>query len=80
MTFIVREMSAADRMAWIGMRGALWPDDTQETHAEAVDALLKDGEAWAFLAEAGNGEMVGFAEVAVRKYANGCDTRPVAVP
>jgi aminoglycoside 6'-N-acetyltransferase I len=25
-----------------------------------------------------DGEIAGFAEVAIRKYANGCDTRPVA--
>jgi aminoglycoside 6'-N-acetyltransferase I len=71
-------MRASDRTVWTEMRASLWPDDTQQTHAEAVHQLLQSGENWAFIAEAPDGESAGFAEVAVRKYANGCDTRPVA--
>jgi aminoglycoside 6'-N-acetyltransferase I len=78
MRFAVREMGAADREAWAEMRAALWPDDTRQTHAEAVNELLKSGENWGLIAETLDGEIAGFAEVATRKYANGCDTRPVA--
>src|SRR5262245_8619380 len=45
------------------MRTALWPDETPLTHAKMIHELLGDGD---------------FAEIAVRKYANGCNTRPVA--
>jgi aminoglycoside 6'-N-acetyltransferase I len=43
-----------------------------------VDDLLVDGDSLSLIAEATDGIAVGFAEIAVRKYANGCDTRPVA--
>ena len=78
MEIVVREMGAADRTVWAEMRAALWPDETLLSHAKAVDDLLTDGEVWGFIAEAAGGTATGFAEVAVRKYANGCDTRPVA--
>jgi aminoglycoside 6'-N-acetyltransferase I len=78
MKLTVREMGVADRRIWAEMRAALWPDDTLEAHAKAVDELLDSRGSWALIAETPDGESVGFAEVAVRKYANGCDTRPVA--
>jgi aminoglycoside 6'-N-acetyltransferase I len=42
-----------------------------------IDELLGDQETWGFIAETADGTAVGFAEIAVRKYANGCDARPV---
>jgi aminoglycoside 6'-N-acetyltransferase I len=78
MKLTVREMGVADRQSWAEMRAALWPDDTLEAHAKAVDELLGSRENWCLIAETPDGESVGFAEVAVRKYANGCDTQPVA--
>src|SRR5215467_12989384 len=62
MEFIVRQMGASDRAIWAEMRTALWPDETPPTHAKMVDELLADGD---------SGIAVGFAEIAVRKYANG---------
>ena len=70
-------MGPADRAVWTAMRCALWPDDTQEAHAEGIDELLGTGGNWGLAAEAPDGEVVGFAEIAIRAYANGCDTRPV---
>ena len=78
MEFIVRQMGAGDRAIWAEMRTALWPDETSLTHAKMVDELLGDGDCLSLIAEATEGVAVGFAEIAVRKYANGCDTRPVA--
>ncbi len=78
MNFTVREMGAADRAAWAEMRAALWPDDSPQTHAKRVDELLKNGENWGLIAETLDGEIAGFTEIAVRQYANGCDTQPVA--
>jgi len=74
----VRQMGAGDRAAWAAMRAALWPDETRESHAEAIDALLGSDGGLALIAEAPGGEPAGFAEIAVRPYANGCDSRPVA--
>ena len=70
-------MGPSDRSAWAEMRAALWPEDSLQTHAEEVDGLLGSEDFWAFIAETSDGAPVGFAEVAIRKYANGCITRPV---
>ena len=43
-----------------------------------IDEMRSGGDAWGLVAEAADGAAIGFAEIAVRKYANGCDTRPVA--
>ena len=70
-------MELADRAAWITLRGSLWPDEANQTHEYAIDRLLRSGDAWGFIAEAEDGTPVGFAEVAIRKYANGCESQPV---
>ena len=77
MSLIVREMEAADRAAWVEMRGTVWPSETPQAHASAIDLLFGRGDAWGFIAEMLRGTPVGFAEVAIRKYANGCDSQPV---
>jgi len=74
---VVREARAADRAAWAAMRAALWPEEDAAAHSRGIDALLARGDAWAFIAEIG-GAAVGFAELAIRPYANGCDSQPVA--
>jgi aminoglycoside 6'-N-acetyltransferase I len=78
MDVLIRQMGAADRTVWAGMRAALWPDETPQQQAEGIDQLIKDGEAWGFIAETLASAAAGFAEIAIRKYANGCDSRPVA--
>jgi aminoglycoside 6'-N-acetyltransferase I len=78
MEFAVRQMGVNDRAIWAEMRIALWPDDTLPVHTATIDELLGDNDVWGFIAEATDGGAIGFAEIAVRKYANGCDTRPVA--
>jgi aminoglycoside 6'-N-acetyltransferase I len=77
MKITVREMGVADRAAWAEMRGALWPEDGAQTHASDIDEILRDNGAWGFAAETVDGAPVGFAELAIRKYANGCSARPV---
>jgi aminoglycoside 6'-N-acetyltransferase I len=47
------------------------------THAEEIDGLLGSDDCWGFIAETGDGAPAGFAEIAIRQYANGCTTRPV---
>jgi aminoglycoside 6'-N-acetyltransferase I len=74
---IIREARASDRAAWTAMRAALWPEEDAEALARGIDAILARGDAWGFIAEA-DGAAVGFAEVAIRPYANGCDSQPVA--
>ncbi len=78
MTFVVREMGIADRSAWAEMRSALWPEESASAHAQEIDEFLRSGEAWGFVVETPHAHAVGFAEIAIRAYANGCDSRPVA--
>jgi aminoglycoside 6'-N-acetyltransferase I len=77
MKFNIREMDASDDAAWIEMRDMLWPDESRSAHARGVEAVLADDDAWGFVAEAIDGTPAAFAEVAIRKYANGCDSQPV---
>jgi aminoglycoside 6'-N-acetyltransferase I len=72
----VRVMEAGDRSAWAEMRAALWPEESAEEHAHGIDGVLGSARAWGFIAEV-DGTPAGFAELAIRDYANGCVSRPV---
>jgi aminoglycoside 6'-N-acetyltransferase I len=72
----IRVMEARDRLAWAEMRAALWPEESAAEHAHGIDDVLRSDRAWGFIAEA-DGTPAGFAELAIRDYANGCTSRPV---
>jgi aminoglycoside 6'-N-acetyltransferase I len=72
----VRVLEASDGPAWAEMRAALWPEASGEEHARDIDDVLRSDRAWAFIAEV-HGMPAGFAELAIRDYANGCASRPV---
>jgi aminoglycoside 6'-N-acetyltransferase I len=76
MDICIRVMRAADRPVWANVRAALWPEESAEGHAREVDELLRSDRAWGFIAEI-DGVAAGFAELAIRDYANGCVSRPV---
>lgn len=74
----VRPVTSADRDTWLRMRLALWPEDPGDhpkevdqyfagTLAEPLEVLIAED-------EDGNGVPLGFAEVNIRNYAEGCDT------
>jgi aminoglycoside 6'-N-acetyltransferase I len=73
----IRELTSADRAAWCGMRRLLWPDETARGHDAAIDEILNAKDAWGFIAEAADIEPLGFAEISIRKAANGCESQPV---
>lgn len=61
------------------MRCALWPDETdQDSRAEVERWFAGDRRHIhvAFMAHVGDA-IVGFAEISLRAYAEGCDTSPV---
>lgn len=78
----VREAVPGDAAAWERMRTALWPDADAGEHAEEIARYFAGdfprGPWLALVAEAEDGAVVGFAEVATRPYAEGCTTSPVA--
>jgi aminoglycoside 6'-N-acetyltransferase I len=69
-----------DREAWIDMRGQLWPGP-HDTHSGEVDRFFaghaRDPVA-AFIARDDTGRALGFAELSLRSYAEGCETDNVA--
>ena len=73
----VRIMGHDDRAEWLALRVLLWPEERAQNHADWIAGMLDDHDAWGFVAEATNGSVAGFAEVTVRKFANGCETQPV---
>lgn len=76
----IRPVTPADRDEWLRMRLALYPDSAPEevdewlqaeggTHQVGVAVLVADR---------GDGRLAGFAEIGLRRYAEGCVTTPVA--
>lgn len=78
----VRPASPGDTNAWLQQRHALWPEDSKAEHREEIDRFFA-GEfprgPWAvLLAEDDDGQIVGFAELSIRPYAEGCRSPRVA--
>ncbi len=69
-------MRGADTDMWLGMYRKLWADHTDEALLAEIHRIGKSSKRSAFVAEAG-GYALGFAEYALRDYANGCDSQPV---
>jgi len=78
---MIRPLEARDVEAWAAMRGRLWP------HADAGD-LLREAETFAarpqeaiiaaaFVAAEGANEPLGFIELSIRNFADGCDSSPI---
>jgi aminoglycoside 6'-N-acetyltransferase I len=78
---MVRAVTAADARAWLLLRRALWPDDAEAGHTAEITAFLEGRarEPLAVLVAAdGADRLLGFAELSIRDYAEGCDTDRVA--
>ena len=69
----VRGATAADRAAWIRFRETLY-DDPAADHE--IDGVLADPAQHAFLIEE-EGRVLGFVEVRLRPFAEGCESSPV---
>jgi aminoglycoside 6'-N-acetyltransferase I len=78
---LIRRAEARDTDAWAAMRVRLWPDE---------DALEMLGEARAYatgskvatldavlVAEGDDASLIGFIELSVRAFSDGCDSMPV---
>ena len=76
---VVRPMEEPDLASWAKMRTALWPSDGPDAHLSEITDLLRSGTGWCFAVEAFDRTLLGFAEVSLRPFANGCTSRPVPV-
>lgn len=77
----IRPATPGDAAAWLRMRVDLWPDGSEDEHRNEVERYFA-GHApeplEVLLAENGPSRIVGFAELSMRPYAEGCRTSPVA--
>jgi aminoglycoside 6'-N-acetyltransferase I len=74
----IRAAAPPDASAWIALRDALWPG-SRDDHVREIAAYFSDPpprEA-CFVADAGDGVLVGFAEMRLREYAEDCTSSPV---
>lgn len=78
----VRPATAEDAASWLAMRLGLWPEGSAEEHAGEINHYFagKTGgrPAEVLLAVDQDGKAVGFAELAIRPYVEGCVTERVA--
>ena len=73
---VIRRMTQADKPVWTQMYARLFQSNTLIPLEKEIDRILRDAGSGAFIAEVGNAA-AGFAEFAIRPYANGCHSKPV---
>ena len=76
----IAPVTPADRHVWLQMRGQLWPG-SRDTHANEIERFFagQSREPLAvILAKDDCGRPLGFAELSIRPYAEGCTTDHVA--
>jgi aminoglycoside 6'-N-acetyltransferase I len=76
----VRPVDRADVEAWLRLRIQLWPEGTELEHREEIARYLagQASEPMAVFVAESHGLLVGFAELAIRPFAEGCYTDRVA--
>jgi len=78
---IVRDVTPKDAPAWLRLRRGLWPAQAESEHAADIAEFLEGRarEPLAVLVAADKAEqLVGFAELSIRAYAEGCHTDRIA--
>ncbi|MCC6931622.1 MAG: GNAT family N-acetyltransferase [Gemmatimonadaceae bacterium] len=72
---MIRPVIRADATTWCALRTALWPEGPAEEHAMEIERFFWSAEAPAacLVAEL-EGDVVGFVELSIRSYAEGCET------
>lgn len=80
----IRHVDENDSTAWYEMRCILWPEQVKGEHREEISRFLTHGylrhpsEPWGVLvADIGGRNLLGFAELSIRSYAEGCATHRV---
>jgi len=77
MSYSIRRATHEDKPEWLRMRHGLWPEAPMDYLALDLDDLLADEDTAVFVASNADGQRVAFIEVALRDYAEGCETSPV---
>jgi aminoglycoside 6'-N-acetyltransferase I len=78
---VIRPLETRDVEVWAAMRARLWPHADAEDLLREAYAFIEDEAASfldaAFIAEDDTARPVGFLELSVRDFADGCDSAPV---
>ncbi len=72
----VREMQPNDLNVWVSMYAELFDMASESACVAEVERILNAPSAYGFVAEA-SGVALGFAELSIRPFANGCVSKPV---
>lgn len=74
----IRKLTPNDQEQWLHLRRLLWTDLTdEENQREQAEILGEPANNAVFVAALQGGELTGFVEVSLRKWAEGCSTSPV---
>ncbi|HEU4888168.1 MAG TPA: GNAT family N-acetyltransferase [Thermoanaerobaculia bacterium] len=71
----IRLLQPSDIPSWIDLRRQLWPDQT-DLDEQGRTAIAADPPLIVFIAEEDE-SLIGFLELWLRSYAEGCDSSPV---
>jgi aminoglycoside 6'-N-acetyltransferase I len=74
---VTRPATEQDIASWARMRLQLWPEYTLESHGSDAKEFIQESGSICYLALV-KGEAIGFLELSLRPYANGCESSPVA--
>lgn len=74
----IRSVKPSDAEQWLAMRRSLWPETPEPQHRQEMAMMLSDPERLAvYVCQDAQGALLGFAEVSLRAWAEGCATSPV---
>lgn len=73
----IRKMRKADATIWADMRFKLWDMLSLDEHADDIERMLDSKKRFGYIALLTDREAIGFAEICIREYANGCTEQPV---
>ncbi|HKQ48238.1 MAG TPA: GNAT family N-acetyltransferase [Phycisphaerae bacterium] len=77
-TMEIRALRPEEHDAWLSLREELWPDlSRDDLRWELFDVLADRTRNHTLVAVDGKGGLVGFVEVSMREWAEGCTTHPV---
>ncbi len=77
MSAFVRRLAEADFPAWAGMRHQLWNEMSVAGHRAEIADMVHRNKVMGYGVFSSASSLIGFAEVSIRDYANGCAETPV---
>lgn len=74
----IRPIAQDDTPQWLALRLTLWPETDELRHWQAMADIVAEPERCAaFVCSTPEGVLLGFAEVSLRAWAEGCSSSPV---